>query len=110
MDNRIKVGVRVRPLSIKEQQEASGPTTGAAVTTERDGSISVLSGSGESKNKFTFKYDWAFGPNSAQDAIYGDMCKPLIDRVFDGYNATFFACKFGIVSTKNICFANMLTL
>jgi hypothetical protein len=97
MDNRIKVGVRVRPLSIKEQQEASGPTTGAAVTTARDGSISVFSTSGDSKTKLNFKYDWAFGPNSSQDAIYGDMCKPLIDRVFDGYNATFFACKFDTI-------------
>ena len=81
MDNRIKVGVRARPLSSKESQEIN-------VLSFNNGEIFV-----KDNKKTHFNFDWAFDANSNQRQIYNDMCFPLIERVFEGYNATFFACK-----------------
>lgn len=86
MDNRIKVGVRIRPLSSKEIQE------GGSTFVQADSTGKILF-KNDSKSSSDFQYDWAFGPNSDQRIVYEKMCKTLIDKVFEGYNATFFACK-----------------
>ena len=84
-NNRIKVGVRVRPLSNKETQEGANST----VITDANGRILI----GSDQKKQPFQFDWTFGSSSEQRQIYDTMCKPLIDKYFEGYNATFFACK-----------------
>ena len=38
-----------------------------------------------------FDFDWAFGPNSTQREVYDAMCRPLIENIFEGFNATVFA-------------------
>ncbi len=86
MDNRIKVGVRIRPLSSKEQSE------GANSTVHADASGKIVAQNNENK-KNNYNFDWSFDSNADQRAVYDSMCKPLIDKVFEGYNATFFACK-----------------
>ena len=85
MDNRIKVGVRIRPLSSKELGENASST----VHTEPGGRVVTY----QDNKKNNFNFDWSFDSDSSQRAVYDSMCKPLIDRVFEGYNATFFACK-----------------
>lgn len=86
MENRIKVGVRVRPLSAKEISESSANT----VITDEQGHIFI----GNDNKKASFQFDWSFGSNSQQRELYDMMCKPLIDQFYEGYNTTFFACKF----------------
>ncbi len=44
--------------------------------------------------KNTFEYDWSFDKTSTQRQVYQSMCKPLIENIFEGFNATFFACEF----------------
>ena len=89
MDNRIKVGVRVRPLSKKELTE--GGTSSSVTTEDTQGRIVVSGDNNARKNGFSF--DWVFGVNSEQRQLYDSMCMPLIEKFFEGYNATFFACK-----------------
>ncbi len=89
MDNRIKVGVRVRPLSTKETQDGSTST----VITDSNGRILI----GADQKKQQFQFDWSFQTSSEQRQIYDTMCKPLIDKFFEGYNATFFACKLHLI-------------
>ena len=102
MDNRIKVGIRVRPLSTKEQNENS---CNAVSCDDQRGRIAV----GEKKTQFGF--DWVHGSNAAQRAIYDKMCLPLIDKCFEGYNATFFACKQSIFfRMKSIAFTSVFAV
>ncbi|RYH19890.1 hypothetical protein EON65_25370 [archaeon] len=85
MENKIKVGVRIRPLSTKELGESASST----VCTEQGGKVVTF----QDNKKNHYGFDWAFDSESSQRLIYDSMCKPLIDSVFQGYNATFFACK-----------------
>lgn len=87
MDNRIKVGVRIRPMSSKEVTE------GAASTVSADQGRILTNQADAKKSGSNFNFDWTFDSNAGQRVIYDDMCKPLIDKVFEGYNATFFACE-----------------
>lgn len=90
IDNRIKVGVRIRPLNAKEASDGL-PSTVAA---EPNGRLILSSESKENaKIRTAYKFDWSYGPQDSQRIIYDDMCKPLIEKIFEGYNATFFACK-----------------
>lgn len=89
METRIKVGVRIRPLSGKEQQE--GQDTSSPIWSDASkGRIAVGS---DARNRQTFNFDWCYDKTSDSKKIYEEMCKPLVAKVFEGYNATFFACK-----------------
>lgn len=89
MDNRIKVGIRVRPLSEMEQQSSSSPSP---VICEQ-GNQRITVGL-DNRNRSSFAFDWCYSPASPSGSIYEQMCLPLINKVFEGYHATFFACKF----------------
>ena len=88
MENKIKVGVRIRPLNAKEQEEGSKP-----VINSDDGKYILTNRAGATK-KNNFEYDWAFDINTSNRDLYLTTCRPLIEKVYDGFNATFFACKF----------------
>eukprot|EP01038_Epipyxis_sp_PR26KG_P007107 gene7107-9696_t len=94
MDNKIKVGIRYRPLSNQERE------TGAEVIVRGDLSNSRIFLSDNNKNqsiknqnqtKQTFDFDWIFREDSSQRLVYESMCKPLVQNIFDGFNGTFFA-------------------
>jgi hypothetical protein len=99
MDNRIKVGIRIRPFSSKENQENNGNYQNKASITanEENGQVNLQNNKDEMinniRNKNSFQFDWSFDQDSTQDKIYESMCHPLIEKFFEGYNATFFACK-----------------
>ena len=86
MENRIKVGVRVRPMMPNEIE-----TGAASVLNVEDDRIVSVNVPGR---KNMSEYDWSFDQNSNQQQVYQSMCKPLIENIFEGFNATFFACKF----------------
>eukprot|EP01033_Poteriospumella_lacustris_P007937 gene7937-5710_t len=86
MDNRIKVGIRVRPLSEMEQQSSSSPSP---VICEQ-GNQRITVGL-DNRNRSSFAFDWCYSPASPSGSIYEQMCLPLINKVFEGYHATFFA-------------------
>ena len=84
MENKIKVGVRIRPLNTKEVEASS-----ANVIASDKGKY-VLTKTPAKKN--CFEYDWSFDATSTNRIVYDLSCRPLIENIFDGFNATFFAC------------------
>jgi len=71
--SQVRVGVRVRPVSIKEQ--------GAGCSLQVDGSSIALSGR-------RFIYDHVFDTNTSQSALYEQLSPQLLQSFLDGYNAT----------------------
>lgn len=80
----IKVAVRVRPLSSKEQTE--GSQTGLVVCPEN---ASVVLGMGRTEKPFS--YDYVFGTTSSNSGVYESAVAPLLVKALDGYNVTVFA-------------------
>jgi hypothetical protein len=85
MESKIRVGVRIRPLNSKELDESSA----AAVSSESDKFV-VTKGP---IKKTCLEYDWSFDPAATNRIVYEQSCRPLIENIFEGFNATFFACK-----------------
>lgn len=85
MESKIKVGVRIRPLNSKELDASSPSVIGS------EASKYVVTKPPAKKN--CFEYDWSFDPASSNRDVYEKACRPLIENIFDGFNATFFACK-----------------
>jgi kinesin family member 17 len=85
MESKIKVGVRVRPISSNEA------LSGASSVIEVSSVGSVISKVAAKKSCFDF--DWAFDSLNSEEEIYNKMCNPLIVSLFEGFNGTFFACK-----------------
>jgi hypothetical protein len=85
------VGVRVRPLIMREQDDTSVVT----VVSVNGSEIKVMRESGMA---YTFTYDycfWSCDPQhprfASQDVVFTTMVQPLIDKVFLGYSASLFA-------------------
>lgn len=85
MENRIKVGVRVRPMSRNEVDSGAN----AALKVDNENVVSIHAPG----RRNTFEFDWSFDEKSSQASVYHAMCKPMIENIFEGFNATFFACK-----------------
>ena len=84
MDNRVKVGVRIRPMVAYECEHGAIN----AVQADREGR-SVHVNLPARKNNFDF--DWVFPPTASQQHVYDALCKPMINKIFEGFNATVFA-------------------
>jgi hypothetical protein len=104
----LRVGVRVRPLILREQND-----TAVVTVVSVDGcEIKVTCESGIS---YRFTYDhcfWSCDPQhpryASQDVIFTTMVQPLIDKAFLGYNACLFA--YGQTgSGKSYRFVSVLT-
>jgi kinesin family protein 14 len=87
----LTVGVRVRPLLTREQNDASV----ANVVSVDGNEVKVMNESGMA---YTFIYDYCFWscdseyPRFAsQDMVFTTMVQPLIDKAFLGYNACLLA-------------------
>lgn len=85
MESKIKVGVRIRPLNSKELEASSPSVVGS------EASKFVITK--PPAKKTSFEYDWSFNQASSNRDVYEKSCRPLIENIFDGFNATFFACK-----------------
>lgn len=82
-DQRVKVGVRVRPL-LNSELDAAAESVIKAEKGKR-----IVATVPAKKNAFDF--DWAFGQTTSHREVYDSMCKPLIKALFEGFNATVFA-------------------
>ena len=109
----VRVVVRCRPLSAKEQ--AAGETScvdvrgreiallhcqaGQAATSDGGGggappapSSSASSASSDDERvRRKFAFDSCFGPESSQQEVYEDVGRPILQRAMDGYHSTIFA-------------------
>jgi hypothetical protein len=77
----VRVAVRVRPLVPKERLEQCRSCV-RAYADERQVVIGKDRG---------FAFDFVFGEESSQRLVFEDACAPLVQRCFQGYNATVFA-------------------
>ena len=73
LSSQVRVGVRVRPVSIKEH--------GSDNVVHVDGHSVALLG-----RRFT--YDHVFDPNTTQSALYEQVSPQLLQSFLEGYNAT----------------------
>jgi len=80
MSERIKVGVRVRPMLPFEK--ASGASSVATSSNGTDINLCVDQ---------QHSYDFAWGEKSTNNDVYLAVGRPLITKLFEGYNATIFA-------------------
>jgi len=80
----VKVAVRVRPLLQKEIVDRS--TTCVAVLSPTE----ILMGA-ESAEGRQFTFDHVLGEESNQEDVYRLCVSPLVENLFDGYNATVLA-------------------
>lgn len=51
--------------------------------------------------KRTYQFDQVFGSDADQSIIYQDVVVPILNEVFDGYNATL--CAYGQTGTGKTC-------
>jgi len=78
------VAVRCRPMSNKETSEGQSPI----VEFPAGGTQVVLHSKGE---PHSYAFDHVFGIDSEQPSVYEALGCPLINKAFDGFNATIFA-------------------
>jgi hypothetical protein len=76
--SQVRVGVRVRPITAKEQDMGS-----SSILTEPQTNCIALSG-----RRCTYRYDVVFDAATSQSDLYAQVSPPLLEAFFDGYNAT----------------------
>jgi hypothetical protein len=75
-ESRVKVGVRIRPLTSQEIQQGGKP------------SLHVDPPSSIRMGQRQFTYDAVFDAHCAQNDLYESVSTPLLSSFVDGYNAT----------------------
>jgi len=76
----VKVAVRARPLSSSEKAQGCRDI----LRLDRE----TVDAGGDTRR---FQYDYAFGTDSSQTEIYEKTTVPLLNRVYEGFNATILA-------------------
>ena len=74
--SKVQVAVRIRPLLGSE-------TDCKEVVFQQDKEVHIAD------RRFT--YDYVFGSTSTQEQVYSQAINPLVESLFEGYNATVFA-------------------
>ena len=89
MDLNVKVAVRCRPMSSREQTRGCGECIameGKSVT------ISKPAGQeSQGDEDKTFSFDFCYFTDSKQDDVYKELGIPLVMQALDGFNGTIFA-------------------
>ncbi|OLP76417.1 Kinesin-like protein KIF3A, partial [Symbiodinium microadriaticum] len=80
----VQVAVRVRPLSEKEIKEGGVE----CVEVAKDNTVTLHQ---ENQPPNVFAFDNVFGKDSTQPEVFEMLGNPLLDKAFEGYNATIFA-------------------
>ena len=81
----VKVGVRIRPLLPAERVDAAQSCLGLSSKNPNE----LVIGRAPKEKRFTF--DAAYDEETGQEAIFEELALPLVDTLFEGYNATLFA-------------------
>ncbi|CAJ1426212.1 unnamed protein product [Effrenium voratum] len=81
----VSVAVRMRPMSQKELRE------GGEICVEVNQKLGQVELQREGSPSKPFEFDFAFGSESTQVEVFDALGIPLLDRAFEGYNATIFA-------------------
>jgi len=104
--DKVKVGVRIRPLNGREKSLLSEgnaslitevPTSSKNQIILRQTSISNNNGTTNNNNNNTsntkkpFTFDYVFDLNSTQDEVFQPLGEDLLSSAFEGYNGCLFA-------------------
>lgn len=89
----LTVGVRVRPLSLREKGDTA--VTNVVYVAANEIQVTCDTGAGTT-HRFTYDHCFASGDPelanyASQETIFTSMVLPLIDKAFQGYNACLFA-------------------
>eukprot|EP01038_Epipyxis_sp_PR26KG_P006024 gene6024-8296_t len=84
---KVIVGVRLKPKLFNAEKLRTIKSTNSAIHICNGHKLSIIC----DEKKTKFEYDHIFNSNIDQLSIYDKLCKPLVQKLFDGYNATFFA-------------------
>lgn len=79
----VKVALRIRPLINKEICDGCRE---CMEIMPNEPQVTIGIGSDRA-----FTYDYVFGPTSQQEELYYNVVEPLLERFFNGYNATVLA-------------------
>jgi hypothetical protein len=91
METNVKVAVRCRPMSSKEEARGCG---NIVEIDEATGHVQIngLEGADKgAKDGKEFTFDYAYGINSTQDQVYKAIGDPVVTQALDGFNCTVFA-------------------
>ena len=96
--NRVKVGVRFRPLSEGETKRGDGAKLAKGQSwlelEENTAHVSISNprppAGQEAKTDF-YAFDNLYGPGTSTKAVFQDLCIPLLIQLLSGYNGTIFA-------------------
>eukprot|EP01038_Epipyxis_sp_PR26KG_P011496 gene11496-15400_t len=83
MSSSVRVGVRVRPLLLKEQQQNTTITT---YDKSEDNQNSSLTFKGQN-----YTFDQVFGSDLSQYQLYSETAAPMLKGFLEGYNVTIMA-------------------
>jgi Kinesin motor domain len=86
----VKVAVRCRPMSGKEDQ------MGCKSVVQCQGSTVTVTpppeeGEDRKSEAKSFTFDYAFGDDSTQALVYKSLGAPVVEKALQGYNVTIFA-------------------
>ncbi|KRW99139.1 P-loop containing nucleoside triphosphate hydrolase [Pseudocohnilembus persalinus] len=84
----VKVAVRCRPISRKEQEDNRNLIV---QVNQKTGEIIVQNPKAEGEQPKTFTFDKTYAPDCKQSEIYDETAYPIVESVLTGYNGTIFA-------------------
>lgn len=89
----VKVVVRIRPLSKKENEDGRK----AIITARKERSEVVIESqhAAEGGAPKVFTFDATYGADSTQEQIYVSSAYPIVESVLKGFNGTIFAVRGG---------------
>ncbi|XP_058834177.1 chromosome-associated kinesin KIF4-like [Topomyia yanbarensis] len=83
----VKVAVRIRPLSSREQDRGCRIVVDQPNTSEQQ----VVIGNGISGKPEAFTFNYVFSPEDNQEQLYENAVRPLLQKLYAGYNVTILA-------------------
>jgi len=83
----VQVAVRVRPFVDSERNRGC-----VQILTKSAGEPQIIiTGESTSKAQDVYTFNNVFMPEDSQDVVYEDCVKPILPKLFDGYNVTILA-------------------
>lgn len=83
----VKVAIRVRPMVPSEQARGCLQI----VEKKTDQPQLTITGESNSNSKDHYTFNHVFMPDDSQDNVYIKSVKPMIPKLFEGYNVTIVA-------------------
>ncbi|XP_053681690.1 chromosome-associated kinesin KIF4 [Sabethes cyaneus] len=87
MSDSVKAAVRIRPLNNREKDRGCG----IVVEQPNPSEPQVVIGNGISGKPEAFTFNYVFSPNDGQELLYERSVRPLLEKLFVGYNVTILA-------------------